>query len=469
MSASSFRPPRVSLIIRTRNEEAWVGHCLDMVFAQDYPDFEVILVDNNSTDHTLEVIRRYPITKLVPIDAYKPGLALNLGIRASTGSLIACLSSHCIPQRTDWLKTLVAGFDDPGIAGVYGRQLPLAFSGAVDKRDLLTVFGLDRRVQTRDYFFHNANSIIRRDVWNAFPFDEALTNIEDRYWGKAVTEAGWRLLYEPEAAVYHHHGLNQANDANRAGGVSHMLDLLERDLTQALPDSLRPENCNVVAVVPVLGETRDLQGIDLLSSVLGQLSDARYVRSAYVFSERDDVHEATKRHGARFLRRPDHLMTRERTLGEILQYTLSVIEAGGDYPQTLLYVNYLCPFRPPNLFDELITEQQYKGLDTVFPGYIDYNDHWVSAPAGSLRRITESIRPSPDQPALYRSLYGLGCATKTSVIRCGTLLGERVGIVPIRDHIYTLRCTDRRPDPVAQNVRSPVGWTAELFLREFRP
>ncbi len=464
--------PRVSVVIRTKNEESWVGHCLDMVFAQDYPDFEVILVDNNSTDHTLQVVRRYPVKAVVTIDVYKPGLSLNLGIRAGSGTLIACLSSHCIPQRTDWLSTLVAGFDDPSIAGVYGRQLPLAFSGAVDKRDLLTVFGLDRRIQTRDYFFHNANSMIRRDVWEAFPFDEQLTNIEDRYWGKAVTEADWRLLYEPEAAVYHHHGINQANDGERAGGVSAMLDLLERDLVTALPDSLKPENCNVVAVAPVLGEPRDLQGIDLLAGLLRQLKKAGYVRSVYTFSESDAVRVTTERAGARFIRRPESLQSRDRTLGEVLQYALTEIEQGGDYPQTILYVNYLCPFRPPSLFDELVTEQQYKGLDTVFPGFLDYNDHWANTNPGTFRRITESIRPGPDQPALYRSLYGLGCATKASVVRRGQLLGERVGILPIHDHIYTLRCTDRRPDPGAPSSRdnpSPVGWTAELFLREFRP
>ena len=114
--------PRVSVIIRTRNEEAWIDHCLNMVFRQDHPDVEVIVVDNNSTDHTLEIVRRYPVAKLVTIDNYLPGLSLNIGIRASTGALIACLSAHCIPQRTDWLSTMVRGLDDPSLAGIYGRQ-----------------------------------------------------------------------------------------------------------------------------------------------------------------------------------------------------------------------------------------------------------------------------------------------------------------------------------------------------------
>ena len=275
-----MKKPKVSVIIRTRNEETWVAPCLDMVFRQDYPDFEVIVVDNESTDHTLEILRRYPVKDVVKISRYKPGLSLNMGIRASSGALIACLSSHCIPRGTDWLAKLAAGFDEAKVAGVYGRQLPLAFSGAIDKRDLLTVFGLDRRVQVKDYFFHNANSMLRRDLWEACPFDEEASNIEDRLWGKAMIDAGHTLVYEPEAAVYHHHGINQGDsDRGRAHGVSSLLDRLEAEIVADLPENMRPENCNVVAVAPVLGDPRELQGGDVFAEMLRQLGESRYLRN----------------------------------------------------------------------------------------------------------------------------------------------------------------------------------------------
>ena len=463
--------PRISVIIRTKDEEAWIDHCLRMVFRQDWPDLEVIVVDNRSTDHTLAVVRRYPVAAVVEIDEYRPGQALNEGIRRSTGDFVACLSAHCIPQGTDWLKNLMAPLADPQVAGVYGRQLPLAFSGAYDKRDLLTVFGLDRRVQVKDYFFHNANSLIRRTAWERHPFDETLTNIEDRHWGKAVIAAGWTLVYEPEAAVYHHHGINQDGDRTRADGVSNMLDLLEADLVADLPESLRPENCNVVAIAPVLGEPRELQGGDLVGEMLRQLRQARYVRSVYVLADSPAVERTATRMGARFLPRPEFLKSRQRTLEETLDYALAEIEKGGDHPDTILYVNYLCPFRPENLFDELVTELQYKGLDTVFPAFQDYNDHWVNASAGQFERISESPKPGPDRPRLYRSLYGLATATRAGVVRRGRLVGEKVGVLPVREHIHTLRCTDERPEPQpADGQSSPlVGWTAQLFLREFRP
>ena len=53
--------------------------------------------------------------------------------------------------------------EDSTFAGVYGRQQPMSFSSLSDKRDLMIVFGLDRKVQIKDSFFHNANSIIKKE------------------------------------------------------------------------------------------------------------------------------------------------------------------------------------------------------------------------------------------------------------------------------------------------------------------
>ena len=49
-----MKSKKVSIIIRTKNEERWIGRCLESIFKQNYKNFEVIIVDNESTDKTLE-------------------------------------------------------------------------------------------------------------------------------------------------------------------------------------------------------------------------------------------------------------------------------------------------------------------------------------------------------------------------------------------------------------------------------
>jgi glycosyltransferase involved in cell wall biosynthesis len=217
----------ISIVIRTRNEAGWIERCLSAVALQDAPDHEVIIVDNASTDTTRRIARRFGC-RIVSISngAFRYGRAINLGIRRARGELIAILSGHCVPANDRWLSALAAHFDDPRVAGVYGRQLPLPDSHAFDKRDLWTTFGVERRTQRSDYFFHNANSMIRRAVWEQIPFDEDISGVEDRDWARKVLARGHLVAYEPLGAVYHHHGIHQGLDPQRAERVVKVIQMI---------------------------------------------------------------------------------------------------------------------------------------------------------------------------------------------------------------------------------------------------
>ena len=181
----------VSIIIRTKNEERWISACLKSIITQSYDNYEIIIVDNESKDQTLKKAKQFTIKKVCTIKNFLPGKALNLGIKNSKGKYIVCVSAHCIPTNNYWLENLVNAIkENDKYAGVYGRQEPMTFSSASDKRDLHIVFGLDRKIQKIDSFFHNANSIIRRDLWKKFNFDNKITNIEDRLWAQKLLNKG---------------------------------------------------------------------------------------------------------------------------------------------------------------------------------------------------------------------------------------------------------------------------------------
>ena len=52
----------ISIILRSKNEEKWLPYCLDMIKRQTYQDYEIILVDNNSSDRTLKIAKDYKVT-----------------------------------------------------------------------------------------------------------------------------------------------------------------------------------------------------------------------------------------------------------------------------------------------------------------------------------------------------------------------------------------------------------------------
>jgi rhamnosyltransferase len=428
---------KISIIIRTKNEEDWIGHCLEMVYKQDFQDFEVILVDNNSSDHTVEIAKRYPLSEIINIKDFLPGLALNDGIRASKGEYIVCLSAHCVPKTTDWLTKLITNFgDDSKLAGVYGRQLPVSFTDPVDKRDLLITFGRDRRAQVKDYFFHNANSILRRDVWEEYPFDENATNIEDRIWGKMVTENGYHIVYDPEPVVYHHHGLHQGNSKERVEGVVSIIEEVDGDLMNQLPDGLKPENINIAVIVPVNEELEpNGKSRDLLLNTLNILSESKFMNSVYIVSTQSDL----VINNEYWIARDEIKDADELGIDKLMQQTLKIIESRGDHPSLLLYVNYDYLFRINTLFDDLVIDRQYDGYDTVFPGYIDYGHYWFKGEDGDFHQNDPMLDPRDNRDPTYVALYGQGCLTSASNIRKGIMIDGRIGIMPIKDVKYTLR------------------------------
>jgi len=219
---------KAAVVIRTKNEDAWLSRVLEGIARQVDVDAEIVIVDNESADQTVAIARRYPCRVItIPDREFTHGRALNLGIRETRADLIAVLSGHCIPVNERWLLRLAANFSTPSIAGVYGRQEPLPDSNPFDKRDLWTTFGRDRRLQRHDHFFHNANSMIRRSVWTEVPFNEALPGVEDRDWARRVQDLGWQIAYEPHASVYHHHGIHQGRDEDRAVRVARVIELIQ--------------------------------------------------------------------------------------------------------------------------------------------------------------------------------------------------------------------------------------------------
>jgi len=321
---------------------------------------------------------------------------------------------------------------------VYGRQLPLSYTSDADKRDLLIAFGQDKKVQHKDYFFHNANSMLPRVIWNKFPFDEKATNIEDRVWGKLVIEAGYKIIYEPSASVYHYHGLHQhGNSSDRAKGIATILDKLDAESIGDLPESLKPENIGVASIL-LVNEQIDENSLEfkLLLNAVEELKLVSHVNEIYIAAHDENIAILS---GAQWIdRNKSTFNVDDINVEALLSLSLKEIESKGSFPGVILYVNHHYPFRPVNLFDELITELQYMGLSSVFPCFIDYGHYWKKDTRGSFLQIDSSMDSRTNREPIMRALYGLGCATSSAEIRKGNITGNNIGIVSMDNYQFTL-------------------------------
>lgn len=453
---------KVSIIIRAKNEERWITSCLNAILNQSFKDIEVILVDNQSTDMTVAKAKRFGV-KVLHIEDYLPGKALNLGIKTSKGEFIASLSGHCIPKDQHWLSNLLRNFDDERVAGVYGRQEPMSFTHDLDKRDLYIAFGFDRRVQIKDSFFHNANSLIKRTVWEKIPFDETVTNIEDRVWGRRVIDNGYKIVYEPEATVFHHHGIHQSMDIERCKSVIKIMESLnlnngsnDVDIDSLLND------LNVIGIVAVKGEMEYLCGEPLIKYTIDKAKESKLIDKLVVSTDNPDVVEYSKKTGADItILRPVELSQENVGIEKVLQYTLSKLENEMDIlPDIIVYLGVQSPFRSKGMVDELIRLLSKTGFDSVLPGYPTYKSCWINE-GNSIRRIDEGFIPRSMKKPVHIGYPGLACVTLPNFIREGRLLGDKVEILEILDIYSTIEIKDKASLELAERIL-PQWWKEHI-------
>lgn len=440
----------VSIIVRTKNEERWISLCLKAVFEQEYRDFEVILVDNKSTDRTLFKAREFNV-KIINIDDYLPGKAINLGISSSKGELICCLSGHCIPVDKQWLGNLVRNFTDSQVAAVYGRQEPMSFSSDSDKRDLLNIFGLDRRIQLKDSFFHNANSMIRRKIWEEIPFDEKVTNIEDRVWATQVLTKGHKVIYEPEASVYHYHGIHQNGDKQRCSNVVRILESLGKNV-DIKPKSFDVTSLYTVAIIPIRGNFLSVGGRPLLDYTLKRAFESKMIKDVIVVTDNQEIAEFSVKAGAKvpFLR-PHDAHNEYMGLDQVLQYAIIELEKKKIFPEIVIALKETYPFRPVNFLDQLIEKMVNTGVDTLIPVYSEYKSCFRKE-NDEIREIDEGFLPREIKEPLYVSLAGLGLVTLPKFIREGRQLGDKIGIFEITDKYSKIEVRDKQDIEMAAQI-----------------
>lgn len=210
----------VSVIIRVKNEERWIGHAIQSAL-DTLNGPQIVVVDNNSTDESIDIVRsfrhdpaleknekRYADVVITSISDYTPGKALNQGVANCTFDNILILSAHCVISNLIDLKTLYQSVQKHGC--VFGKQVPAYRGRKITPRYLWSHFGDEPQINMSSqlenrFFLHNAFCFYSKQALIDYPFDENISGKEDRIWASVYANAGKSYFYNPELIAYHHY------------------------------------------------------------------------------------------------------------------------------------------------------------------------------------------------------------------------------------------------------------------------
>lgn len=193
--------PTVTIVVPVKDRRQRMLRCMDALLAQDYPSYDILIVDNESTDGTAEACRERARSAAIPVRvevlAGTVGAIRNEAARLAESDLIAYTDSDCMPTA-GWLAAAVAPFADPGVGIVQGTTLP---DPAVPMR------GWAATIEVRSYTerFESCNLLVRRDAFVAADgFDEVVGHFwEDTAAGWSMLRRGWRGAFAEDAVVHH--------------------------------------------------------------------------------------------------------------------------------------------------------------------------------------------------------------------------------------------------------------------------
>ena len=199
----------VSVIVPAYNAQGTLGQTLKALIEQDYSgSFEIIVVDDGSSDQTAQIIRSYPKIRYVHQTNAGPAAARNHGAKEARGQILAFTDSDCIPHK-DWLSNLMLGFVEKNVAVVMGSY------GIANRSSLLArcvykeiIFRHKKLLPDFPKVFGSYNFCVKKDIFDqvgGFNTSYRQASGEDNDLSYKIISSGGLIYFERKALVDHYH------------------------------------------------------------------------------------------------------------------------------------------------------------------------------------------------------------------------------------------------------------------------
>ncbi len=205
---------KASVIIPVYNSEKTIKKTLEALLNQNFDEgYEIIIVDDGSSDKTVEICKKIAKKSKIPIRIFEnehhgPAWQRNFGAKKARGEIIVFTDSDCIPDK-NWLKEMVKPFKD-GIVGVQGTYRTANIDSWVARFEGYEIEKRHEKMKKEENidFIGTFSAAYRRDIFlkfGGFDISFPIASGEDPELSYRIHKAGYRMVLNPNAFVYHYH------------------------------------------------------------------------------------------------------------------------------------------------------------------------------------------------------------------------------------------------------------------------
>jgi glycosyltransferase involved in cell wall biosynthesis len=231
--------PFASIIIPAKNAARTIAKCLQAVLAQkNFADpYEVIVVDDGSEDTTAAIASGFGVRVIRLEEGMGPAAARNAGAVVAKGEILVFTDADCEPEG-NWLTEMIQPFEDPAVVGVRGayrtRQsawIPRFVQQEYDFKYML-IAGLDSIdfIDTYSAAYRRKTFLENRGFEKSFP----VPCVEDQEFSFRLAKQGCRMVFAPNAIVYHQHDKNVSEYIQRKFGIGYWKAFMLRWMPERL-------------------------------------------------------------------------------------------------------------------------------------------------------------------------------------------------------------------------------------------
>lgn len=432
-----MKKPKVSVIITAHNYGRYLKQCIDSVLNQTYKDYEILVVNDGSTDNTAEILEGYRNrAKVIDLPGVGLAKACNHGIKASSGEYVIRLDADDFFDEN--ILLIEATFLDthPEIDLVFPDYYRVNEKGEIIEHVRLLKVDEEIRLLHRSPLAGGA--MFRSRCFHELGgYNEKLKYQEDYdFWIRFISKFKVRNINLP-LMYYRQHKLSMSRDLQgRLAARRHVKEeFVKKHLRQKI------EKLRIIAIIPARAESRidggklvlrPLNGKPLIAYTIEEALKCKLLDRVIVSTEDEEIANTARKYGAEVIMRPKELAVEGVPVEYVVLHALNYLEKEGYRADIIATLHVISPLKKECHITEAINTLLIFDTDTVLSVTENKKFHWKPGMNG-LSPLFEKRLLKSEREVLYEENGAIYVVKRESLEKTQNMIGKRVTYIEMTE------------------------------------